>query len=247
MVLFALCCSLSLSPVDSLPQPVSYVYSRYDYPLFPGDRDSLTRFFRQHTGYPDTARLYQHRGTVAVRFTVLPNGTIKDPEIAGFNVGLGLDKEALRLVRLMPPWIPRRPDAASPNDTVTLHFRFDQNTWNVAAEVTPHRDIFRWLEEPAWFPGGEAALQRFLTENLRYPAEARARGISGTVRIAYIVTEKKIMANIHPVGPALGGGLEAEALRIAHILPAWKGSRSGGRNIPSYDTLDVRFELPPAK
>ncbi|WP_298710504.1 TonB family protein [Chitinophaga sp.] len=245
MYLFALLCSFNLALPDSLPKQATNASFSYLYPLFPGGPDSLHRFLQQHNGHPDTARLHKHRGTVAVSFTVMPDGSIRNPEIAGFNIGLGLDKEALRLVSLMPPWIPRRQNTRKVADKVTLNFRFDRQTWNVAAEITPRGDIFRFIELPPYFPGGETALQQFITGNLQYPAEAKARGIEGTVRIALIHSDRKILTGIHPTGPRLGYGLEEEALRLVHIMPAWKGASSAGRSLATYDTVDIHFTLPP--
>lgn len=245
MFLFALLCVLNFHPSDSLPSKVPQVYSRYSRPIFPGGPDSLRRFFQQHTGYPDASKMYKNRGIVAVIFKVMSDGSVHDPEIAGFNIGLGLDKEALRLVSLMPPWIPPHPDSVKATNKVTLNFRFEQNTWNLTVEETPRGDIFRFIEVPPYFPGRETALQQFITGNLQYPAEAKARGIEGTVRIALIHSDRKILTGIHPTGPRLGYGLEEEALRLVHIMPAWKGASSAGRSLATYDTVDIHFTLPP--
>lgn len=246
MFIIALLSSLCLHPSDTLPRE-EWKYNQFFRPAFPGGQGAIQMFLERHSGYPDSAKLFKHRGTLAVRFTVMPDSSLKDAEIYGTNPGFGLDKEALRLVSLMPPWVPRRQNTRNVADRATLYFRFDQNTWNVAMEQLPVGDIFRHCEELPRFPGGDSALHKFIADNLQYPPDALARGISGTVRIAYMLTFRKIMADIHPVGPELGGGLEAEALRIAHILPAWKGARSAGRDLPFYDTLDIHFVLPPKK
>lgn len=245
MYLAALFCALFQT--DTLPKPSQvevFTIIASQNPWFKPGIDSLNLFFRQHSQYPREAIEQSKQGTVAIRFIVKSDGSVSNPEITGTNPGYGMDKEALRLAGIMPDWRPALAGGRAVHAYIKLFFRFDLLKGTVVADEVPQGSIFRYTEQPAHFPGGETALQQFITDNLRYPAQAKDNGISGTVRVAFIFSSRKVMTNIHTTGSELGGGLEAEALRIVHAMPPWKGSITGGRNLPSYDTVNIRFILP---
>lgn len=79
------------------PQPL--------FPRFPGGNDSLAIFIATHTHYPNAAKKHHISGIIEVDFTVGLDGTIKNPKILN-HLGYGCDEEAIRVVNLMPKWIP---------------------------------------------------------------------------------------------------------------------------------------------
>ena len=74
-------------------------------PEFPGGTDSLNGFLRRNTQWPHP--LYDAIGTVLVEFIVEVDGSITNP-IIKVPLSPELDKEALRLIKLMPKWKPAR-------------------------------------------------------------------------------------------------------------------------------------------
>lgn len=81
--------------------------------------------------------------------------------------------------------------------------------------------IFTVVEKQPEFPGGYAALQKFLLENLQYPRQAIEIGISGTVYISFIVWKDGSIRNTN-LERGIGGGCDEEALRIVELMPNWK-------------------------
>ena len=47
--------------------------------------------------------------------------------------------------------------------------------------------IYDKVEELPAFPGGEVALMRFLSDNMKYPKVARESGIQGRVVVQFVV------------------------------------------------------------
>src|SRR5215467_11325863 len=76
-------------------------------PEFPTGNEHLAEFLAQNIRYPAAAREDGIQGRVWVRFIVLEDGTISNAEVIKPVTG-GLDKEALRVVNLMPKWKPGR-------------------------------------------------------------------------------------------------------------------------------------------
>ena len=76
-------------------------------PCFPGGDAACMRFLSRHVRYPDTAVNGKIRGCVRVQFVVETDGKLTDIRVME-SISPVLDREALRVVKLMPPWRPGR-------------------------------------------------------------------------------------------------------------------------------------------
>lgn len=73
---------------------------------FPGGQEALLAFLDQSIRYPEGYESCA-QGRVVVRFTIDVDGSIVDPKVIR-SLDPPLDKEALRVVGLMPKWIPAK-------------------------------------------------------------------------------------------------------------------------------------------
>ena len=73
---------------------------------FPGGQEALLAFLDQSVRYPEGYESCA-QGRVVVRFTIDVDGSIVDPKVIR-SVDKELDAEALRVVGLMPKWIPAK-------------------------------------------------------------------------------------------------------------------------------------------
>ncbi len=80
-------------------------YAVQQQPEFPNGLAAMYSFLRKHLKYPREATEQGLKGTVFIQFVVSVDGTISDAKILK-GIGAGLDEEALRVVKLMPPWKP---------------------------------------------------------------------------------------------------------------------------------------------
>lgn len=76
---------------------------------FPGGTDSLRRFIMKNFKYPPDAKHGRIQGTVKVKFMITQDGSVDFIEVIN-SVHPLLDSEALRIVGLMPKWIPATQD-----------------------------------------------------------------------------------------------------------------------------------------
>ena len=72
---------------------------------FPGGEDALAQFLKDHVKYPPKAAKKKIQGRVEVAFWVDKNGKVHDAKVVE-SVDKDLDKEALRVCRLLPDFIP---------------------------------------------------------------------------------------------------------------------------------------------
>lgn len=74
-------------------------------PNFPGGDTELLKFFSQNLIYPEIAKRAGVEGKVILTFIVDKNGNIIDVKVAK-SIGAGCDEEAMRVLKIMPSWIP---------------------------------------------------------------------------------------------------------------------------------------------
>lgn len=72
---------------------------------FPGGIQALMQWLSMNVRYPEDAMKNDAQGRVIVKFVVNADGSISDPTVLK-GVETSLDKEAVRVVRAMPKWIP---------------------------------------------------------------------------------------------------------------------------------------------
>ena len=101
---------------------------------------------------------------------------------------------------------------------------------------------FEAVEQPPVFPGGQSALNKFLSSNIRYPESAQRDGISGRVVVKFVV-EKDGSVSGATVIKGVDKALDQEALRVVKKMPKWQPGKQGGEAVRVYFTLPVTFKL----
>lgn len=108
-------------------------------------------------------------------------------------------------------------------------------------DATPG-DVFRVVEEMPEFPGGIGECLKFLGQNVKYPAEAQAKGIQGKVIVQFVVEKDGSISNpfvVRSIDPYLDG----EAIRVISIMPKWKPGMQKGQPVRVRYTVPVTFKL----
>lgn len=95
-------------------------------PEFEGGYAALMAFVQQNMKYPTNARRLEVEGTVHVGFVVSKTGAISDVKVLrGFMAEC--DKEAVRVVQMMPPWKPGKQNGRNVNVRFVLPLKFRLN------------------------------------------------------------------------------------------------------------------------
>ncbi len=102
--------------------------------------------------------------------------------------------------------------------------------------------IFVAVEQPAEFPGGMAALMRWLNNNMRYPEAAQQNDIQGRVHVNFVVEKDGSIANVK-IAKGVDKDLDREALRVVKKMPKWQPGKNNGVAVRSYFNLPVTFRL----
>ena len=102
--------------------------------------------------------------------------------------------------------------------------------------------VFDVVEEQPSFPGGPAALQRWLRDNMKYPVVAAENGIEGRVIVQFVVGKDGSISGVKVVRP-VDQSLDREAVRVVSSMPRWTPGRQNGSSVNVRYTLPVTFKL----
>ena len=93
------------------------------------------------------------------------------------------------------------------------------------------------------FPGGDAALMRFLSEHVVYPEEAAKNKIEGKVIVQFIIEKDGSVGEVK-VARGVDKELDAEAVRVCKSLPKFSpGRNADGEPIKIWYTLPITFKI----
>lgn len=98
-----------IKPINPNEEPLPVEWNPFipveQMPEFPGGEIELLKFLKKNLNYPKRPKELGITGTVYVEFIINTDGTMTDLKIAK-GVYPDIDKEAIRVVSLMPKWIP---------------------------------------------------------------------------------------------------------------------------------------------
>lgn len=92
------------------------------------------------------------------------------------------------------------------------------------------------------FPGGEAEMYRFISENLKYPVVDQETGIQGRVTVRFVVTKTGEISDIQLL-KGVSISCDKEAMRVIKSMPRWIPGKNNGEPVQVYFTLPIVFKL----
>ena len=208
-------------------------------PIFPGGESALSQYLSENIKYPADAAKNGIQGRVICQFIVSDNGLITDIKVVR-SVDSDLDKEAVRVIQSMPKWTPgtQRGQAVNVSYTLPIDFRL-QTTPKV--ENTDEQ-VFQIVEKMPIFPGGNDALNQYMSENIKYPGDASKNGIQGRVICQFVVTKDGSITDVKVVR-SVDSDLDKEAIRIIQAMPKWTPGIQREQAVNVRYTMPVNFRL----
>lgn len=98
------------------------------------------------------------------------------------------------------------------------------------------------VEQMPEYPGGMAALMKFIAQNIRYPKEAQEKGIQGRV-IVQVTIDETGKINNPTIVKSISPEIDAEAIRIVKAMPNWTPGKQRGKAVSVKYTLPLNFSL----
>lgn len=93
-------------------------------PQFPGGDKALVEYLNNTIKYPEEAQKQRWEGKTLIAFTVNEDGALSNVRVLKSS-WVVLDNEALRIVKMMPKWIPATENGVNKKEMVVLPIAFD--------------------------------------------------------------------------------------------------------------------------
>ncbi|MBR5676737.1 MAG: energy transducer TonB [Paludibacteraceae bacterium] len=103
--------------------------------------------------------------------------------------------------------------------------------------------VFVVVESMPEFPGGQQALFKYLSENVKYPVIAQENGIQGRVICQFVVNKDGSIVDVEVVRSGGDPSLDKEAIRVIKSMPKWKPGKQRGKAVRVKYTVPVNFKL----
>lgn len=122
---------------------------------------------------------------------------------------------------------------------------------NATQAVGNDETVYRSVEQMPQFPGGEAALMKYLKSHINYPPKAAKNNIEGNVIVQFVVKKDGSIGEVK-VLRSVDKDLDKEAIRVVKSLPKFTPGRQpkfthscqNGQAVNVWYTLPVTFRLP---
>jgi periplasmic protein TonB len=130
---------------------------------------------------------------------------------------------------------------ASLTDGGTIDVQANVDATNIAP-VTNTPEIIVDAQKMPTYIGGQSAMVKFLTKNLRYPASARRMGTSGVVYVSFVINvDGKVI--LPKVEKGIDKECDEEALRIVSKMPNWIAGAHNNKPAMVRLMLPIKFQM----
>ena len=105
-----------------------------------------------------------------------------------------------------------------------------------------NQKVFDVVEQMPEYPGGQAALIEYISNNVKYPDDAAKKKVEGKVFVTFVVdtdgkiTDVSLMRKVFP-------SLDAEAIRVISAMPNWIPGKQKGQVVRVKYTVPIMFRL----
>ena len=149
------------------------------------------------------------------------------------------------------PVIQEIPDEVKIEEKIDVNFDVDVKETTVIKEVVITEAvvveekadaIFDVVETQPNPPGGMSGWNKYLSDNLKYPTQARRMGVEGSVILVFVINTDGSIQDVE-VLRGIGGGCDEEAVKIVKAAPKWEPGKQRGKAVRTRMRLPIRFKL----
>ena len=256
------------SPVQAQDNKI-YTSNVDKWPVFNGKTGSVEDYiidhYRRPAGAPeevemDIAFVVEKNGKLSnIEIKGLERITSKGVEER--PVPPSVKKEVMRILTTMPAWTPATKNGKAvrykeetyvsvmDRETKAKEAREEAKEAREMAEAREKKireskasgKVYEVFDTRPFFPGGDAALLPWIKANIKYPAKAKEKGVTGRVVVTFIVEIDGSLSDIKIIrntAPEFKAEFEAEAIRLVKAMPKWKPGEVSG------ETVRVKYWLP---
>jgi TonB family protein len=222
---------------------------------FPGGDIAFMNFMKNNYRFPANVIKRGSNGYIEVSFNVSEQGEIQKLKVTK-GVNPEFDKEALRVLNIMPKWTPilkdgkpcsplfhidisLKPNPAKRNSPPIASFGIAMGAGSVSASDEDKPALL--VEKNPEFKGGLDAMLNFLKKNIRYPEKAKKSGVQGTVFVQFVVSKTGEISDVK-ILRGISQECDEEAIRVVKTMPNWTPGQNEGKDVPVMFQIPIKFQ-----
>ncbi|MBX2876810.1 MAG: TonB family protein [Saprospiraceae bacterium] len=211
-------------------------------------KKALLNYIISNMQYPKSAKEAGIEGKVIVSFMVKKNGMVAAPKVVGGSSNSALQKEAVRMVKSMPKWIPGKKGGKAVDVEMKLPFTFDLGAAAAPMQVVDQMPLFPGVNPTAGTAAERKAqsdqrMLEYIYSNLKYPKEAREAGAEGTVHLSFTVTEKGLMEDLKIVKAPFAALGKSAYIALNSLEGTWTPGMNKGKAVATELTIPIKFRF----
>ncbi len=113
---------------------------------------------------------------------------------------------------------------------------------NVCYDLNGHEIPFVPFIKQAQYPGGQKALNSYLSKHIKYPKKARRRKKQGTTYVRFQVCTDGKLCNFE-ITKSIDPDMDKEVLKVLKNMPPWEPGTRDNKKVKTYFSLPVQFSL----
>ena len=115
-------------------------------------------------------------------------------------------------------------------------------TTKATKKTSANDKVYEVCEQMPTFPGGDAAMMKYLSENVKYPALAIKAQEQGRVVVSFTVEKDGAISDVK-VARSVTPSLDTEAVRVVKAMPKWTPGKQDGQLVRVRYNVPVSFKL----
>jgi len=104
------------------------------------------------------------------------------------------------------------------------------------------QEVLRKVDNMPAYPGGQIALNQFITNNITWPNTSNDAVKEGTVYVTFIVEKDGSITQIK-ANKGIGESFEKEAENVVRKMPKWTPGKQAGETARVMLSLPIEFKL----
>ncbi|MBC3540376.1 TonB family protein [Rufibacter sediminis] len=229
---------------------------------YPGGKEALYQHLNSKFVMPKVVLDARDKADSTIKFmryikadlTIGADGSVEDVSVVEIvtrpfqtpDVRNAVEKEFLRLMQQQPKWTPAYKDgkavASKENIAFAAITKLDgKETFEQAKKEKQATDekklVYIAVEQMPEFPGGSAAMFKFLGDHFELPADAKQANIEGTMVASFVVntqgkvTDIQLLKKLHP-------SVDQALVQTLEKMPTWKPGTQNGK------LVNVKYTVP---
>ena len=209
-----------------------------------GNQKMLEYIYRQ-IRYPALARAAGIQGMCVVRFVVEKDGSLSNFELLR-DIGAGCGKESMRVIQAMNEmeqrWIPGRQGGEVVRVQYNIPVRFKLSGQQSVDQVALYPGCSAEQDPELKQKCSAESMIKNIYKNVKYPADARSKGVEGNTQVHFQVKADGSISNIY-VYPELHPEISDNITEIFKNMPRWHPAMKDGKPVTSSVKVPFQFKF----